>query len=88
VSQTALRLDIPVMIAVAVLVLPILLTDHCVSRRDGAVFLFYFVAYMSYTVLAAARSELQYSVVGILAVVVPLTVLTLAVGVYQHLRRG
>ena len=71
-------LDFPVMVAVAVICLPVFLTGANISRREGAVFLLYYVAYMTYLVLHATDHAL-YDEFGtvVVAVVLPLT---LAVG--------
>jgi cation:H+ antiporter len=71
-------LDFPVMIAVTVICLPVFFTGANISRGEGAVFLLYYVAYMTYLVLHATDHAL-YDEFGtlVVAVVVPLT---LAVG--------
>ncbi|HSM04255.1 MAG TPA: calcium/sodium antiporter, partial [Longimicrobiales bacterium] len=51
-------LDFPVMVAVAVICLPVFLTGANISRREGAVFLLYYVAYMTYLVLHATDHAL------------------------------
>jgi cation:H+ antiporter len=53
VSEQALRLDIPVMTAVALLCLPVFLTKDTVSRWEGAFFLGCYAAYLTYLVVAA-----------------------------------
>ena len=71
-------LDFPVMIAVALICLPVFLTGANISRAEGAVFLLYYLAYMVYLILHATDHAL-YDEFGtlVLAVVLPLT---LAVG--------
>jgi cation:H+ antiporter len=78
VSETALRLDIPVMIAVAIACLPIFFTGHLIARWEGALFFAYYVAYMAYLVLAAVRPAVG-GTFGMIVIgfVVPLTVITL-----------
>lgn len=79
--------DIPVMIAVAAVCLPIFFTGHEIARWEGAVLLFYFVAYITYLILAATQPALTKSfAVLMLGFVLPLTVLTIGVSVYQAWR--
>lgn len=83
----ALRFDIPVMIAVAVAALPIFFTGYTIARWEGAVFLGYYVAYTVYLVMDAtdhhALGSFQAAMVGF---VLPLTVITLIVGLTRALR--
>ncbi len=58
VDETAIRFDIPIMIAVAVACLPIFMTGHRINRWEGACFLLYYVAYMIYLILAALDSAI------------------------------
>jgi cation:H+ antiporter len=57
VPAAAMRFDIPVMVGVAVLCLPILFTDHRISRREGLLLIGYYIAYVTYLILAAARHD-------------------------------
>ncbi|MEE2733581.1 MAG: calcium/sodium antiporter [Pseudomonadota bacterium] len=77
VPASALALDIPVMVGVAVLCLPIFFTGYVISRSEGAVFLFFFIAYTFYVVLSASQAAIltPYSNI-MLKIVVP------AVGFY------
>jgi len=87
VSPTALRLDIPIMIAVAVACLPIFFTGHMISRWEGGLFLAYYVAYTAYVILAATNEAVSRTFGGILlGFVTPLTVVTLLVFVARALR--
>ncbi|KFN41536.1 calcium/sodium antiporter [Arenimonas metalli] len=88
VPPSLLAFDLPVMIAVAVACLPVLFTGHLIARWEGAVFLGYYVAYTTYLVLYAQEHDAldEYSLV-MRAVVIPLTVITLAVVVVRELRR-
>lgn len=71
-------LDFPVMMAVALICLPVFLTGSTISRAEGSVFLIYYAAYILYLILHATDHAL-YDEFGmlVLAVVVPLS---LAVG--------
>ncbi len=80
VPPPALRFDLPVMIAVAVSCLPIFFTGNVIARWEGGLFLGYYVAYMTYLVLAATQAAITRTfVIGMTGFVIPLTVITLAV---------
>jgi cation:H+ antiporter len=55
VEAAALRFDIPVMIAVAVSCFPIFFSGMVISRGEGLLFTFYYVAYTAYLVLSALQ---------------------------------
>ncbi|MCZ8129949.1 MAG: calcium/sodium antiporter [Steroidobacteraceae bacterium] len=80
--------DLPVMTAVAVACLPIFFTGHTIARWEGAVFVGYYVAYVAYLVLNAQQHDAldDYSL-AMRWVVLPLTLLTLAVIVVREFRR-
>ena len=54
---------IPVMVFVAVACLPVFFTGYVISRGNGALFLFLFVAYTLYLILSATQAPIlaQYS---------------------------
>ncbi len=54
ISPAALRLDIPVMLATAVLCLPIFLTGYVISRREGLLLLASYLVYTACLVLSSA----------------------------------
>jgi cation:H+ antiporter len=80
VSDAVLTFDLPIVIAVAVACLPVFFTGGTISRGEGALLLFYYIAYTAYLILAAGGHE----AVGALGdamfyFVLPLTFTTLAV---------
>ncbi|MGE3840800.1 MAG: calcium/sodium antiporter [Vicinamibacterales bacterium] len=80
VSDALLGFDIPIMIAVAVACLPIFASGARIARWEGAVFLFYYVAYTAYLVLRAQQHDALSAYSAIMqAFVLPLAVITLAV---------
>ena len=88
VSSAALRFDIPVMIAVAAACLPIFFTGHVISRWEGGVFFFYYLAYTAYLVLNATSHDLTYALRDVMLMfVIPLTAVTLAVTAWRGLRQ-
>ncbi len=85
-APALLNFDIWVMLAVALACLPIFTTGREIARWEGAVFLFYYVAYVAYLVLAAQQHDaLGVFSSAMMSFVVPLTVITLVV---VFLRRG
>ena len=87
VSPAAVNFDIPVMIATAVACLPIFFTGHSIQRWEGVVFLGYYIAYTAYLLLGAAEHDaLEDFRVAMVWVVIPLTLVTLAVVTRRHLR--
>jgi cation:H+ antiporter len=87
VNETALQFDLPVMIAVAVACFPIFLTGHEISRWEGFVFVFYFIAYTTYLILRETKSVWSGHLSEFMMLfVIPLTVLTMIVSVVHSLR--
>ncbi len=89
VSETAFRLDIPVMVAVAIACLPIFFTGHLIARWEGGLFLAYYFAYTAYLAMAATVPTLTRTFgVVMLSFVIPLTVVTLAITFVRAIRRN
>jgi cation:H+ antiporter len=88
VSNAAITMDIPVMVAVAVLCLPIV-SNFAISRWEGLLFLSYYVPYTGYLILQSADHEglAEYRTV-VLAVVLPITLITVLVFSYRGRRSG
>ena len=88
VSEGAASFDTLVMLAVAVACLPIFFTGFEIARWEGAVFLGYYVAYVSYLVLHASDHALlpDYTT-ALVYFALPLTAVTLAVVTARELRR-
>ncbi len=88
VSQAAINFDFPVMLAVAVACLPIFFVGYTIQRWEGALFLFYYVAYTAFLILATTEHAVlpMYSQV-MMWFVVPLTVITLGVVLTREIRR-
>ncbi len=89
VADSALRFDLPVMVAVAVACLPIFFTGRRLARWEGAVFLGYYLAYTVYLVLASQqKASLETFSAAMVWFVIPLTVLTLGVVLVREIRMG
>lgn len=57
VADAAIALDIPLMIAAAVALVPIAFTGFAIKRWEGAVFVLLYIAYTVYLVLAATQHD-------------------------------
>jgi len=85
VADSMVAFDLPVMIAVAIGCLPIFFSGNRISRWEGSVFLAYYVTYTAYLVLSARQHD-AIDEFGLVMrwVVIPLTVITLAVVAYRQ----
>ncbi|MFD6952144.1 MULTISPECIES: calcium/sodium antiporter [unclassified Nocardiopsis] len=91
VAPAALRFDLPIMVAVALVLLPVALTRLSVARWEGALLVGFYAAYISYLVLEGTEhAALRPYSAAMLWFVIPLTVLwLLSVMVYElSTRRG
>lgn len=87
ISPEALRFDIPVMIAAAVGCLPIFFTGNVIARWEGGLFFAYYIAYTAYLVLAVTQATITRTFGTIMiGFVIPLTVITLFIGVFRAAR--
>ncbi len=88
VADAALRFDMPVMLAAAVLCLPIVVGGR-INRWEGGLFLAYYLAYTVYLLLDASGHDAlgEYSAI-MLWFVVPGTAITLAILMVRAIRRG
>lgn len=88
VSPAVSRFDIPVMIVVAFACLPIFFTGGVISRKEGALFLGYYVIYTLYLILAATHHDAlpRFSVV-MLYFAIPLTLITIIIVAVREIRR-
>jgi cation:H+ antiporter len=87
ISPEALRFDIPVMIAVALGCLPIFFTGNVIARWEGGLFFAYYIAYTTYLVLAVTQATITRTFGTIMiGFVIPLTVITLFIGVFRAAR--
>lgn len=88
VAPTALRFDIPVMIAASVACLPVAFTGAVIARWEGILFLAYYVAYVGFIILNMRAPALTpYFGRMMLYFVLPLTAITLVVAVARSLRQ-
>lgn len=88
VDTIALHFDIPAMIAVSVLCLPIFFTHGKIERWEGALFLGYYSAYTVYLLLVASHHRMLESYRFVMSfAVIPLTVIAVLLSVYYHRRK-
>lgn len=87
VAPAIIAFDLPVMVAVAIACFPIFLRGHVIARWEGAIFLFYFAAYLTYLALASAwHDALPRFSFAMMFFVIPLTVITLGVICVRNFR--
>lgn len=78
ISIAALEFDIPVMVAVSAICLPIFFTGSIISRTEGAALVFYYLAYTGLLVSEQTHPQLNLQFGWILSVIVlPMTLLTI-----------
>ena len=88
VSPAALAFDMPVMVATCIACLPIFVTEHRVDRWEGGLFVAFYLAYISYLLLATQQHALANPFGQVmLYFVVPLTAVTLLVMTVRYLRQ-
>ncbi|MHC4880120.1 MAG: calcium/sodium antiporter [Planctomycetota bacterium] len=88
VSTTALMFDFPVMIAVAIVCLPVFLTGHEIARWEGCVFLACYLGYTSWLTVDAMDNGHEGIVSGVMwYLVIPLSGGLLLIDGVRHLRR-
>lgn len=74
----SLWFDMPVMMAVSIVCLPIFFTGHRIARWEGALFLGYYILYILEQIIMAAKwPDAQLVMIGVALFVVPLTLITL-----------
>ncbi|MDH4040876.1 MAG: calcium/sodium antiporter [Gammaproteobacteria bacterium] len=84
VPAVAISFDIPVMIGVALMCLPIFFSGYVISRWNGALFLFYYVAYTAYLIMAATQHDAMNDFSMVMLVVMPLTAIALILSAYRY----
>jgi len=87
VAQSSLMTDIPVMIVVALICLPVFLANYTITRLDGVTFVVCYVAYVVYLVLTAQQSTWLVTVVPCLLAIVAVCLTWWMLEVVKYLRR-
>lgn len=88
VSSSILAFDLPLMIAAAIACLPIFFTKGGISRWEGALFISYYIAYTLYLIFNATQHNLLpiFNTI-MLYFVIPITVVTIIVVIFQEFQR-
>ncbi len=87
VSAQAVDFDIPVMVAVCVICLPIFISGSVIRRYEGALFLNYLVLYTLFLIVAATHPEDRaWFGRALIYAVVPLTGLTIGISIFHSVR--
>jgi len=85
ITESFIRFDIPVMIAVALACLPIFFTGGVISRGEGALLVSYYIVYTLYLILASTRHDSLPVLSSVMMwFVLPITVIVLLIVVYQQ----
>jgi cation:H+ antiporter len=87
VSDVSIRLDLPVMLAATVVLLPIVWNGFVITRWEGIVLVGFYAAYVSYLVLDASDSDATGVLGATVLICAPLTGMTFAVSGIQGWRR-
>lgn len=88
VSEQAMFFDFPVMLAASIACFPIFFSRNRIRRWEGAIFLGYFILYLTYLVLESTQAiVLETFRQGMLLFVLPLTAVTLTTILVREIRR-
>lgn len=79
VSERVLQFDLPVMVFVALLTLPVFYIDSRISRVEGGLLFSHYVVYMIYVILRASESSALIPVQLFIAFFAPITFIALVV---------
>jgi len=86
VSSQVLALHIPVMVAAALVCVPVFFTGGRISRGEGLLFLGYYAAYTAYLVMTATHHPALGRISLVMLIVVLLTAVRLLVSMLRELR--
>lgn len=85
VSEDAINLDLPFMVAVSIVCIPIFIAGFNLTRTDGAIFIFYYTTYLSYLVLDALGAPLAESIeILMIWIALPLTVVYMGWRMFRY----
>ncbi|HOW83469.1 MAG TPA: calcium/sodium antiporter [Spirochaetota bacterium] len=87
VATRVMQFDLPVMIFVALVTLPIFYIDNRISRTEGGLLLAYYILYVTCVVLRAVQSSTFTTAAVFAAIFVPLTFITLVVKAIKSSRK-
>lgn len=85
VSEDAITLDLPFMVAVSIACIPIFIAGFNLTRMDGSIFLIYYTTYLTYLVLDALGSPIVEAMQTIMMfAVIPATILYMIWRIFQY----
>ncbi len=87
VADAALRLDIPVMIAATIVLIPICWNGFAIKRWEGILLAFFYVAYVAYLILESGESSVLETYRTMMLIVVPVVMLAFGAAGVQGWRR-
>ncbi len=88
IPQKAVVFDLPILVGVSIATLPIFLTGHLISRWEGLLFLFYYCLYLVFLIMERNLIHyLPYFTTACIFFILPLTLLTLLIGLARHFRQ-
>jgi cation:H+ antiporter len=88
VALRVLQFDLPVMVFVALITLPVFYIDNRISRIEGGLLLAYYVLYVTYVILRAAQSSTLPTVTLFIVFFVPLTFIALVTVAIRSFRKS
>ena len=88
VAPAMLAFDLPVMVAVALICLPVFFNHSLITRGEGALFLALYVAYTVYLILHSTGHAALHAYSTTMSFLLPLVALTLLVLAWQHWRQN
>lgn len=86
VEQRVLQFDLPVMVFVALVTLPVFYIDSRISRTEGGLLLLYYIVYLVYVILRAVESSFLPSVQLFIAFFAPITFIALVLVAIRSMR--
>lgn len=88
VPEIALTFDLPVMLAVAFATVPIFISGYVITRGNGALFLFYYLAYLGFEIIEALAPDwLGRYQLAMGEFIVPITIVIVTVTMVAFVRR-
>tara|TARA_R110002124_G_scaffold194919_2_gene361968 strand:+ start:8466 stop:9560 length:1095 start_codon:yes stop_codon:yes gene_type:complete len=88
VSAAAIAFDLPFMVAVSVVCIPIFVAGFDITKTDGSIFLFYYGSYLTYLVLDAVGSSFVKPMeTGMVYIVIPVTLIYVIWRVFRHRKK-
>ncbi len=79
VASSVLQFDLPVMVFVALVTLPVFYIDNRISRLEGGLLLLYYVIYMAYTIMRASASSALPTMGLFIAFLLPISFFVLVI---------